>query len=126
MFRRPYLIVVIDDDPSMLRGVSSLLRSEGYITAEFSNAAAAIADETFGQADCLLTDLQMPGMDGLALQHEVARLRPALPVILMTAFGDAAAHRRAIAAGARAFLVKPFEPERLLREIGLALHGNRG
>lgn len=126
MHNSPSLVFVVDDDPGMRRGISSLLRSEGFDTAEFPSALAALSDQALDRADCLLTDLQMPGMDGIELVRAIANVHPRLPVILMTAFGDETTRQRAMATGARAFLIKPFETDQLLREIGLALHLERG
>ncbi|WP_338240498.1 response regulator transcription factor [Aurantiacibacter hainanensis] len=126
MIALPSLIAVVDDDPGMRRGLSSLLKSEGYDCRVFADAREFLASPASDEADCLVTDLHMPGMDGFDLQGEMARARPTLAVIVMTAFGEKQTRHRALAAGARAFLVKPFETRELLAEIDLALGGKIG
>lgn len=117
----PLLIAVVDDDRSILKGLSSLLRSEGYEVDVFAGAEAFLASSASRKAACLVTDIHMPGMNGLSLQATLRATRPELPIIVMTAFGDAATRTKALAQGAQEVLVKPFAAERLLREIGLAV-----
>lgn len=118
-----HLVAVVDDDRSILKGLSSLLRSEGYVVDVFAGAEAFLASRASREADCLVTDVHMPGMDGLSLQRVVRAARPELPIIVMTAFGDAATRARALADGAQEILVKPFSADQLLSEIGLAVSG---
>jgi len=117
----PPLVAVVDDDRSILKGLSSLLRSEGYEVDVFPGADAFLASSASREAACLVTDIHMPGMDGMSLQRVMRAARPELPVIVITAFGDATTRAKALAAGAREILVKPFSAERLLYEIDLAV-----
>jgi len=114
-------VAVVDDDQSILKGLSSLLRSEGYLVEAYGGAEAFLASGAAAKAACLVTDIHMPGMDGLSLQRVMRAARPDLPIIVMTAFGDGATRARALADGAREILVKPFSAELLLSEIGLAV-----
>ena len=111
------VIAIVDDDEAILTGLSSLVRSAGY-RARLYNSAEALINETVSPLpDCVLTDVQMPEMNGLELQVELRRLHPELPVIFMTAFPEAAIEERAMNGGARAFLRKPFEAEHMLRAL---------
>ncbi len=111
------VIAIVDDDVAILTGLSSLVRSVGYCARLYNSAEAFIAETLAPLPDCVLTDVQMPEMNGLELQAELRRLHPELPVIFMTAFPEAAIEERAMNAGARAFLHKPFEAEVMLRAL---------
>lgn len=110
----PPLIAIIDDDDAILTGLSSLLRSESFRVHIYRTAEAFLAKASAALPDCVLTDVQMPGMNGLELQAELGRRYASLPVIFMTAFPDETVQARALAAGARAFLHKPFEAQTML------------
>ncbi|NKE47119.1 response regulator [Roseomonas frigidaquae] len=103
------IIAVVDDDAAIRTALSRLLRSLDYRVRLFASAEAFLADGD--EVDCLVTDVQMPGMNGLELQRAVRRSRPELPVIIITAFPEAAIREQAVAAGARHFLSKPFAAE---------------
>jgi len=114
-----FLVAVIDDDPSILKGLSSLLRSEGYIVETFDDADTFLKSSAAELASFVVTDIQMPQIDGLELQDRLRKERPDLPIVIMTAFGDAATRTKEIASGARDLLVKPFPAEALLSQIRL-------
>jgi len=91
----------------------------------FASAEAVLASGTLGQAGCLVSDVRMPGMDGLELQRRVRVECPKLPVILISAHTDEQVRQRALREGAVAFLYKPFDGEELLRVIETAVdHGS--
>ena len=105
-------VALVDDDPDVRVGLQALLRSFGYNVSLY-NGAQALLDAGYGDIDCVLSDVQMPGMDGFAL---LARLRAggdAPPCILMTAYADAHVRARALRAGAACFLGKPVDAEAL-------------
>jgi len=110
------VIAIIDDDKAMLAGLSSLLRSAGYQVRLYKSAEAFLA-ETRGLPGCVLTDVQMPGMNGLQLQAELNRRHPHLPVVFMTAFPEETIRDQAMNAGARAFFNKPFEADAILQVL---------
>ncbi|MBO9623361.1 MAG: response regulator [Sphingomonas sp.] len=116
-------IAIVDDDTAILAGVSSLLRSMGYAVALFESAEALVAALPGPGFDCVITDIQMAGMNGLDLQALLVRRYPALPIIVMTAFPEPALRARAMEAGAICFLSKPFDAEELLRCVTRALQG---
>ena len=72
--------------------------------------------------DAILSDIRLPGMDGLELLRHIRSLRPATPVVMMTAHGDDTVKQAALQAGAVGFLQKPFEREELIRQLQVALH----
>ena len=120
-----FLVAVVDDDPGILKGLSSLLRSEGYSVETFFSAESFLASAASHSASFLVTDVQLPGIDGIALQATMRAKRPCLPVMVMTAFGDAVTRGKAMAGGAIDILVKPFATERLLDQIALAARDGR-
>lgn len=115
----PFVIAVVDDDPDVRRSLDSLLRSAGVVCRGFASGADLLAaDES--AFDCVVTDINMPGMTGLELQAEMARRGWHHRVILMTAYATAAMREQGLAAGAVAFLTKPIDPDQLLEAIGCA------
>jgi two-component system response regulator FixJ len=119
------VIYVVDDDESMRRALSFLLRAEKYAVESFASARDILAKERAVGSACLVSDIRMPDMDGLELQKAVAQRYPALPVIIMTGHGDVPLAVRAMGAGAIDFLEKPFENEHLLSSIARALEQGR-
>ena len=114
-------IVVVDDDPGLLRLLSIRLRAEKYEVDPVSNAAAAVDAVAKSRPDLVITDLRMPGSDGISLLRELQRRWPALSVILLTAHGTIPDAVRATQSGAFSFLTKPVEKEQLLEEVRRAL-----
>ncbi|WP_312144736.1 response regulator [Brevundimonas sp.] len=100
------MIAVVDDDEMVRAGLSRLLRSLGFQVLVFDSAEAYLTGET-QVVDCVISDMQMPGMNGLALQQRIATDRPELPIIFVTAFPDSLTRARALAAGASCYLEKP-------------------
>ena len=116
--------LVADDDPYMLDVVASILRKEGFLVEAASNGADLIASLAAGsEPNLMITDVQMPGMSGLAVLSYVRRRHTRVPVILMTAFATDRLRERALAEGASAVLSKPFSSIEL-REL-VARHVRR-
>jgi DNA-binding NtrC family response regulator len=115
-------IFAIDDDPAILFTLEQILRKESHRVGTFERAAEAIA--RLDEADLVLTDLAMPGMDGLAVLREVKERRPELPVILLTAFGSEKVAVSAIKAGAYDYVAKPFDNDDLRATLGRALEAS--
>jgi FixJ family two-component response regulator len=115
------VIAVVDDDEAIRVALRSLLRSMGYEVRLFADAASFLLEAATRPPDCVLTDIQMPGMNGLDLQRQIRRTMPALPLIVITAFPEEAIRRQAMADGALGFLSKPFETEAILRCLAEAL-----
>lgn len=109
-------IAIVDDDDAVRVGLSSLLRSYGYAAQAFESAPALLGagGAALDRFHCVITDLQMPGMSGIELLEELRRRGCTLPLILMTAFPEAALRKRALQGGACCFLSKPFDANQLL------------
>lgn len=115
------MIAVIDDDESIRVAVEQLIDSYGFSVKSFRSAESFLSSVNPGSIDCLITDIQMPGMSGMAL-HQVLRNRKIeIPVIFMTAFFDEALRQTALSNHAIAFLVKPFRSHELIAKIEIAL-----
>ncbi|MGB5562288.1 MAG: response regulator [Sedimenticolaceae bacterium] len=114
-------VFIVDDDASFLKGIERLLRSSGYATECFGSASEFLARRTHGAAGCVLADLRMPGMDGMALQATLAQSADPLPVVFLTGHGDIPTGVEAMRRGAEDFLVKTAPKELLLAAIERAL-----
>ncbi|NHQ86243.1 sigma 54-interacting transcriptional regulator [Iodobacter sp. HSC-16F04] len=114
-------ILLVDDDPDLLRLVSIRLIAAGYEVEAAASAEAALNALAVQRADLLLCDWKLPGMDGMALFEEVRRRYPALPVIMLTAHGTVPDAIDAISHGMFAYLIKPFDGKALLDKVSQAL-----
>lgn len=114
-------IFLVDDDEGLRRALTFLLRTAGYAVKDFTSARDFLDSGVNSENACLVTDIRMPGMDGLELQAALPERYPGLPVILMTGHGDVPLAVRAMRAGAFDFLEKPFADGTLLSSIALAL-----
>jgi FixJ family two-component response regulator len=112
-------VAIVDDDPRLLESVEDLLESAGYSARGFSSAESLLASG-FAGLDLLITDIGMPGLDGFELRDLVRKVRPELPVFLITGRHEIADQDRA--QGISGFFRKPFDPDVLLTAIGDALH----
>lgn len=83
------LVAVVDDDDRILESMENLLESAGYAVRTFSSGAALLGDPLFTQFDCLISDIAMPGMDGIELQRRIYATRPQLPILFITALETA-------------------------------------
>ena len=114
-------IAVVDDDCRSLESLESLLESAGYAAAVFSSAEAFLKSQAAATANCLVTDIRMPNIDGVELRRRVKCQRPELPVIFMTAHFDDEVERRAVRDGAEGFLRKSFSGSEFLGAVRRAL-----
>ncbi len=108
------LVHVVDGDAAARRGLSALIRSLGWRAEAFATARAFLAHPRSIAAGCVLLEVALPDIDGLALQEQIAAQRPTLPIIFMTRDGDVPTSVRAMKAGAFEFLVKPLANEALV------------
>jgi FixJ family two-component response regulator len=115
------LISVVDDDESVRRSTRLLVESFGYRAAVFESAEGFLRFGQLQDTSCLVLDVQMPGMDGLELQTQLAAVGCGIPVIFITAHDDQESRRRALRSGAVAFLGKPFTDQQLLQAISFSL-----
>ena len=121
MTPKPSLVSVVDDDESMREALPDLLRQVGFAAEAFASAEAFLASELVGETSCLLLDVAMPGMSGPDLQQELNRRRQQIPIVFITAYGDASVFRSLLERGAVQCLVKPFSEAALLDAVGAAL-----
>ena len=115
------LISVVDDDESVRRTTTLLIESFGFRAAAFESAETFLNSGHLHDTLCLIVDVQMPGMGGLQLQSHLAAAGYGIPIIFITAYESKDSRRRAMQAGAAAFLGKPFSDEQLLEIIRSAL-----
>ena len=110
-------IAVVDDDPSVRRGLERLLRSAGYEVETHASVHAFLASDALDVVSCLILDVRMPGPSGLDLQAVLAAEGRRIPIVFITGHGDISMAVRAMKAGAADFLSKPFDDEELFRAI---------
>jgi FixJ family two-component response regulator len=115
------LVVAVDDDFRVRESIESLVESAGYAPLMFSSAEEFLESGTLVGARCLITDVRMPGLNGIELQRRVRTMRPTLPVIFISAHNDDATRQLAFEEGAANFLYKPFDAGELLEAIRVAL-----
>jgi FixJ family two-component response regulator len=114
-------IAVVDDDPSMLRALARLMRTNGYTVRCYESASEFLRRPGTEKLDCLVADVQMPGLTGFELHAALEARGVHLPVVYMTAHDTPWAREQASMAHAVAFLAKPFHGEDLLTALELAL-----
>lgn len=119
----PAFIAIIDDDPSVCRALKRLVRSLGMRASTFPSGESFFhAVASVEKPDCVVVDVQMPGMTGLEVQQRMVQEHPDIPLILMTAHTDELVAKRVVSMGAIGFLLKPFADSLLIKLIQLALH----
>lgn len=122
MTKRQGRILLVDDDPGLLRLLSIRLRAEGYTVEAVQSASAALATVGSFRPQLVITDLRMDHMDGIELLEELQRQWPGLRVILITAHGTIPDAVKATQGGAFGFLTKPIEKDELLLQVERAIH----
>jgi FixJ family two-component response regulator len=120
-------VFLVDDEPSVRRALTRLLRAAGLEVTSFPSAEALLAEVSPAEKGpaCVVADLQMPGLTGLGLQDEMARRGLNLPVLVVTGHGDIRSTVRAMKGGAIDFLEKPVSESALLDGVGRALSRHR-
>ena len=116
-------VFLVDDQAAVRKAMQRLLAAAGYDVVAYESARAFLDSGMADAAGCLVLDLEMPDMDGLALQHALAG--SLLPVIFLTGHGDIGSGVRAMKAGASDFLTKPVDGATLLAAVQRALDQNR-
>ena len=115
------VIAIVDDDDSVRQAISSLLRSFGYAAVAFDSGAALLKSDARRTLSCLIADLQMRGMSGIELHQRLIASGERVPTILITAYPDETGRERALRAGVRCYLTKPFSAGELLACIASVL-----
>jgi len=114
-------IFLVDDDPAVRKALSRVLRGDEWAVESFESAEAFLANERRSEPGCLVLDVTMPGLDGLALQRRLVEERRALPIVFLTGHGDIPMSVEAMKGGAVDFLTKPVNADALLRAVRAAL-----
>jgi FixJ family two-component response regulator len=114
-------IAIVDDDRSVQAALQDLIESEGLSTLCFGSAEQFLDSGAQHKAACLIADIRMPGMSGLELQTKLKAERCSVPIIFITAHGDAKMRSQAMRDGAVKFLAKPFDNTVLLEAVHAAL-----
>ena len=121
MPEHPQMIAVVDDDASVCRALGRLFRSAGYAVETFTSAAAFLAASGSRLPDCLVLDVEMPGMNGPELLSRLAASGVGVPAVVITGSNHAALESRAMEAGARAILRKPLADQALFDAVAAAI-----
>jgi FixJ family two-component response regulator len=111
------VVLVVDDDPSMLKGMRRLLRQFGYESVPFETAKALRDHGDFDQAFCIILDVNLSDGSGIELRYQLAELGIVLPVIYITGNDSHATRMSAMASGCLAYLTKPFTARSLIEPI---------
>src|SRR5580693_4168061 len=119
------IVAAVDDDFRVRESIKSLLESAGYAPLVFSSAEEFLQSGTLAKATCVISDVRMPGMDGIELQRRIRLERPTLPVIMISAHYNAEVRQTAIDEGAVDVLYKPFDAANLLRIVQSSLSNSR-
>ncbi len=119
------LVAIVDDDVSVRRSTTRLLRLAGFRAEAFASAEAFLASDRMADTACLLLDLKLTGMNGLQLQRRLAEASNPVPIIFFSAYSTAEDERQALQAGAVQVLRKPVSKEALLVALGRALKISR-
>lgn len=116
------LVAIVDDDRSIQNALKDLMESAGLSARSFASGEEFLKSNQRSETACLVADIRMPGMSGLELQAQLKAEGSRIPIIFITAHGNAEMKMQAMAAGAVEFLSKPFDDEVLLEKIRAALN----
>ena len=119
--RTSKLIAIVDDDEAMQDSLRDLMEAAGLVARCFGSAEEFLESDLHRKAGCLILDIRMPKMSGLRLQARLKEEECNVPIIFITAHGDARMRIRAMREGAVEFLAKPFDHQLLLKRVRTAL-----
>jgi FixJ family two-component response regulator len=114
-------VSIVDDDDAVRAATQTFVRSLGYKAMTSTSAEDFLQSPELETTDCLIADIHMPGMSGIDLQRELARRRPGLPIVFITAFPEERTREHVLAAGAIGMLSKPYDGDTLVAYIEKAL-----
>ena len=120
--RKRNKILIIDDEARLRRSLLLVLEVSNYQVTCAENAHDGFRLLQEGEYDLLFLDVKLPDGDGLSLLPTILQMHPSLPVIILTAHGGQAASAEALKMGARAYLIKPIDPEDILARVEETLH----
>jgi FixJ family two-component response regulator len=118
-------VALVDDDKLVTAALARVLRAEGWHVAVFGSAEEFLARHAPEAPSCIVLDLTMPGLDGLALQRHLNETEAHVPIVFLTGHGDIPMSVRAVKAGATDFLTKPVKAHTLVQAVGAALAAGR-
>jgi FixJ family two-component response regulator len=121
-----FVVAVVDDDQSILRSIEYLLESADHAVRLFASGTELLDSDCLPEVDCLISDIDMPGMDGFELLRRVHAARPGLPTILITGYPDRLKQLPPLGGSNPRFFTKPFDGPKLLAAVGDALRHSRG
>jgi FixJ family two-component response regulator len=119
------IIAVVDDDPSILKSLEYLLESADHTVLVFASAAAMLESGCLAEIDCVISDIDMPVMDGFDLSQAVHETRPELPIVLITGHPEMLDRLPPVEARHHFVFKKPFDGQELLATIGYAMRTSR-
>lgn len=119
------VVAVVDDDQGILRSLEYLLESADYAVRQFSSGMELLDSGCLQQIDCLISDIDMPGMDGFELLRQVHAVRPGLPVIFITGYPDTLKRLPPLGASNPRFFTKPFQGPEMLAAVTEAIRKTR-
>jgi len=122
---RDSLVLIVDDDEGVRRALANLFQSVGLDVLEFGSASELLQSRLPDVASCLVLDVRLPGLSGLDLQLELAKVNIRIPIIFMTGHGDIPMSVRAMKGGAIDFLTKPFRDQDMLDSVTTAIEQDR-
>ena len=114
-------IAIVDDDESVLSALRDLIEADGLLARCFGSAEAFLESGIQPETACLITDMRMPGMSGLELQVRLKADGHRIPIIFISAHGDARVRIQAMREGAVEFFVKPFDDKAFMARVRTAL-----
>jgi FixJ family two-component response regulator len=120
------LISIVDDDSIVRAAIESFVKSHGFLACTFASASAFLQSPLGAETSCLISDIQMPDINGAELQDRLADLGLSIPTIFITAYPNDEIRTRVLSAGAVGFLHKPFDGHSLIRCIDDALNRRSG
>lgn len=122
---KPHVVMIVDDDEAILKSLKSVLETYDYEVISLGSAREALAALKIKKPDCIVLDVRMPEVDGLAAQRLLTELGTNIPLIFVTGHGDISTAVTAMKGGAADFLEKPIDDERLAASIERAIQAHR-
>ena len=115
-------VLVIDDERIVLDSITKILKEENFTVEVTLSGRQGLEWATRNNYDIVLTDLRMPDIGGMRILRDVKRVKPAVPVVMITGFGTVKSAVQAMKLGAAEYLEKPFSPDQLVKTVNSALH----
>jgi FixJ family two-component response regulator len=122
----PFRVAVVDDDESVRKALRRLLIASNLCVETFGSGEEFLASLCAQSPDCLILDLHMPGLTGLELQRQIARIGLRIPIVVITAYDETESREKCLSAGAAAYLQKPLDGQVLLDAIAAAVQPHSG